>query len=111
MKTVHRAWTIHHLLLAASEGTFAAQDEGASIMAHLAVSFNEKLKWIEVKIIIPKVISIVLIDIYAWRRRRSGRPPFGGEDFLLSPRGRQDIGLPDRPSMRDRVMMRHPARF
>ncbi len=80
-------------------------------MAHVAVSFNEERKWIEIKFIVPKVISRVLIDIYAWRRRRSGRPPFGGEDFLLSQRGREDLGLGDTLTPRDRVMMRHPARF
>lgn len=111
MKAVQRAWTIDHLLLAASEGTFAAHDEGTSIMAHLAVSFNEERKWIEIKFVIPKVISKALIGIYAWQKRRSGRPPFGGEDFLLSRRGREDIGLPDPLSVRERVLMRHPARF
>lgn len=80
-------------------------------MAHLAVSFNEEGKWIEIKFIVPKVISKALIDVYAWRRRRSGRPPFGGNDLVLSAHMREDIGLPDQTTPRDRVMMRHPARF
>ncbi len=80
-------------------------------MTYLAVSFNEERKWIEIKFIIPKVMSQALIGIHAWGRRRSCRPPFGGEDFLLSPRGREDVGLPDQLSVRERVLMRHPARF
>lgn len=80
-------------------------------MAHLAVSFNEERKWIEIKIALPRVISKVLIEIYAWYRRRSGRPPFCGNDLVLSSHMREDIGLPDPLSARDRVLMRHPARF
>lgn len=99
------------MLPAASEGTFAAQDEGTSIMTHLAVSFNEERKWIEIKFIVPQVISEALMRIYAWKRRRSGRPPFGEGDLMLSADMREDLGLPDTLSARDRVMMRHPARF
>lgn len=80
-------------------------------MTHIAVSFNEGRKYIEIKIVVPKVISEALIRIYAWRRRNTGRPPFGDEGLILSSHMREDLGLPDTLSVRDRVMMRHPARF
>jgi hypothetical protein len=81
------------------------------IVAHLSVVFNEERTRAVVKISVPVVIARLFINLHSWRRRRSGRPPFGGDDFLLSARGRQDVGLTDPLSPRERVLMRHPPRF
>ncbi|MBM3549938.1 MAG: hypothetical protein FJX54_23620 [Alphaproteobacteria bacterium] len=80
-------------------------------MTYLSVNFNEDEKNIEVKIAMPLVLSKVISRLrYEWSRR-SGRPPFGKNDFLLSERARRDLALPELLSERDRVWMCHPGRF
>jgi hypothetical protein len=80
-------------------------------MAYLSVHFNEERKNVEVKIKIPLILSKVFSRLYCGWRRRSGRPPFGGEDFLLSQHARRDLGLPEPLSPREQVLIRHPLRF
>ena len=80
-------------------------------MTYLTVDFNEERERIEIKISIPLVLSRIITKLYLSWRSRSGRAPFSGEDFLLSERAREDLGLRELLSERDRVWMRHPARF
>lgn len=80
-------------------------------MSHLTVNFNEDRRNVEINIVLSSVIIRPFINLYSLWRRRSGRPSFGADTFLLSERAREDLGLPEMLGRRDRFLLRHPPRF
>ncbi len=80
-------------------------------MSYLTVSFKEGRREFEIKVVLPSVIIRPFINLYSIWRRRSGRPPFGADTFLLSERAREDLGLPETLCQQGRFLLRHPPRF